>query len=226
MRFLTKLLDWIGRFQVVQAIGQYAWGLWPLVWGIVTGGVAFSAVSHSMWTLVAASIVVACGCVTLLIVSLMQERKNPEHKLKFVGPHLGVDFIKQRGSVTQRKIEHAQLGCQFRNDATFPISLIVEYADTELEDVTPPRTRYPKPPVSIGPGGLISTFDSRMEMNGYPCGPLSGKLDIKIRYGYPGHEKFVLHTKGLVSIAMDQRGAVTSITLGNLPEEQLVTRLA
>src|SRR4051812_13907170 len=102
MRLLKGLLDWIGRFQVAQAIGQYAWGLWPLAWAVITGGVGILGGATLMWALVAASVVIACGCVTVLFVSLMQERKNPEHKLKIVSPHLGVDLVQQRGPVGQR----------------------------------------------------------------------------------------------------------------------------
>jgi hypothetical protein len=51
-------------------------------------------------------------------------------------------------------------------------------------------------------------------MKNYPCQRLNGNIDLKIKYGVPGKERYVLEIKGTVDIVMEEHGFVSGIVLG------------
>jgi len=104
-----------------------------------------------------------------------------------------------------------QLGCEFINTATFPISIIVESVETEVELMTPPRTQYPKPATRVMPGVRIKIVDERIIMNNRTCSNLTGNIDMKLKYGLPVKERFDMELKGGVDINCNPNGVVTGI---------------
>jgi len=111
----------------------------------------------------------------------------------------------------QRQIEKIQLGVEIRNDATFPISVILESAESEVEGLNPPRSKYPRPATTIIPGMVVRISDEAIDMESMPCQKLTGKLDLKIKYGLPGKERFELHPKATSEIHLQSFGLITSV---------------
>ena len=54
-------------------------------------------------------------------------------------------------------------------------------------------------------------LDDRIEMDSIPCNRLSGHIDMVIKYGKKGREKFELHPYGVVDIVMTEFGFVSHI---------------
>jgi hypothetical protein len=111
-----------------------------------------------------------------------------------------------------RTLEKGQVAVELTNDATFPLSFILEAAETEVEGLTPPRTPYPKDAITVLPGNKIRSQDSAIILNSLPCGRLTGKMDYKIRYGLPGKEKYEMRLKANLEINMETYGFVTSVS--------------
>jgi len=158
-----------------------------------------------------------------------RDRQTAENKLRYNGFVFNFDLVaaspqnrKQRRAVSSaqrreaseelqtmtREIEVAQLGAEFWNVGTFPISIILEEAESEFEALTPPRTKYPKEPVTVLPGIPIRMCDERIPLNPHiECGRLEGRLKMRIRYGHPGKERHTLDVRvKRVDILMDPNG--------------------
>jgi hypothetical protein len=100
---------------------------------------------------------------------------------------------------------------QLRNDAHFPLSIILEDAESDVQDLKPPRGRFPKSPSIIGASGLFFVVDDPIDMKGHPSKNLTGNADFKIKYGYPGREKYCLDVKGSISVALEPNGSIRGI---------------
>lgn len=184
------------------------WGQFPLMWILMATAVAFMAATQS-----------------LLRSSEYRERKNPLNKIIFVQTAFNLDLVvdtglnrKQRrsqqpGTITlpARHIEKAQLGVELRNDATFPISMFLESADSTLMDFTPPRSHFPKPPTILYPGLVVRVVDDPIDMGGIAAQNLSGTLKMKIRYGLPGKERFEMNFNATAEIHIQPFGIITGI---------------
>ena len=112
-----------------------------------------------------------------------------------------------------RTLDKAQIGVELTNNSYFPISVILEKAETEIEGETPPRSAFPKPPGIIDPGASVRFMDDRIEMDQIPCQHLGGKIDMLIKYGRRGSEKYEMHVKGPVKIQIESNGFVGAIQL-------------
>ena len=86
------------------------------------------------------------------------------------------------------------------------MSLIVFSAETKIEELEPPRDKYPKRPVIIQPGATMWVHDKAIELNEMICDNLDGMMDITVKYGLPGKENFEIRQKGTVEIFMEQYG--------------------
>jgi len=160
------------------------------------------------WIMGALPLVLAAFFTLFLRVGQWRERKDPRNKFKFVSPHLGTQFLpKQQNEVPRVSI--LQLGTVMRNDASFPISLIFENAETSIGRLRPPRGAFPRPPRRVDPGEVVASVDDPIAMNGTPCGQrLFGHMHIKVRYGYPGKEIYPLEIMGSVEIELTEDGKV------------------
>jgi hypothetical protein len=205
----------VGFVQTLQGIWQAVWPYLPIVWGAVTGGAGFVTGVPLMQIMVYSAAGAAFVFMAILFASLQLERKNPENKLTVVGPMVGIDYVKQKSSNAARRIERAQWMFAIRNDAPFPISIIIESAETEIEELKPPRAKYPKSPVLLGARGLLNIMDDPIDLRGRQCGNFVGEADFTVKYGYPGKERFVLRIKGAMLAAMLANGGVTSVTLSH-----------
>lgn len=110
-----------------------------------------------------------------------------------------------------RQLDKGQVSVELRNTASFPISCILYSADTEVAGIKPPRATFPKPATTVQPGSVFRINDDRMDMNGLPCSRFSGKMDMVIKYGLPGKEKFELRLVGDLDIVMEKYGLVNQV---------------
>ena len=110
-----------------------------------------------------------------------------------------------------RTLDYGQLGVEITNNATFPISCFLEFADTEIEGFRPPRSKYPKASAMIAPGEKLRFSDDRMDMEKWPCQKLSGTGHFVLRYGLQGKEQFRLELDGAVVVVMEHFGFTSQI---------------
>ena len=112
-----------------------------------------------------------------------------------------------------RTVTYGQLGIELTNNATFPISCYLANAKTDIEGIEPPRSDFPKPPALIQAGSKIRLCDDRIELDDMECHQLSGNIDMLVRYGLPGKERFELRVKGPIAVHMERWGFVSTIVL-------------
>ena len=110
-----------------------------------------------------------------------------------------------------RTIEGMQLAVVLRNAATFPISCILNSADTEIATFKPPRSAFPKGASVISAGSTFSIPDERIDMDNISAGRLAGKLNMHIKYGLPGKEVYDLYLVCDVDILMEEYGLIKQI---------------
>jgi hypothetical protein len=97
------------------------------------------------------------------------------------------------------------------NRASFPISITLVAAKTVIEGLEPPRAKFPKPSFIIHPGTSVWIHDDPIVMNNMDCDDLDGSIDMTIKYGLPGDEKFEMTYKGTVEIFMETYGFLKGI---------------
>lgn len=79
-------------------------------------------------------------------------------------------------------------------------------AETEIEGLKPPRGKYPKEPTIIQPGTTLWVHDDPIDANNMLCDNLDGKMDIVMKYGLPGKEKYEIRHHGTVEIFVEPYG--------------------
>ena len=231
---LRRWLEWAGHVETIRAIfaGEVARTiLWPFV---VAGITMFSGIFGGlpwMWILMATAVAFAAIVHGLLRGSEYIERKNPGGKLRFTQVAYGCDLVPipqqnrqqrragQQPQFPQRFIDRVQLGIEVHNDASFPLSVIFAEAESEFEDVRPPRTNYPKAAITIPPKVTMRFMDERMAMNNFPYQPeLAGKVSVKLLYGLPGKETFELSHESTIEMRMHPSGMITHVMGGPVAE--------
>jgi hypothetical protein len=105
------------------------------------------------------------------------------------------------------------LGIEIANISFYPISCFLEKAYTEIEGEVPPRSSFPKPAYVISSGARIRFCDDIIDMEQFPCGKLLGTINLDLRYGDAGREKYGIHVEGRVTITMDHSGLVSVVQL-------------
>jgi len=91
------------------------------------------------------------------------------------------------------------------------MSIFVESAETEIEGDRPPRGKFPKPPIIVQPGTTVWIHDDPIEMDNAVCDNMDGAMDIKVKYGLPGKERFEIRHKGAVEIFMEPYGLLKQV---------------
>jgi hypothetical protein len=91
------------------------------------------------------------------------------------------------------------------------MSLFIANAETEVEGIPPPRTNYPKAPITILPGGLVRCIDLPIPMNDRPCGRLNAKMSIRVKYGMQGDETEDLNFDAVLEINLQPDGTQTQV---------------
>lgn len=182
--------------------------LWPTFMTSATALGGFLQDVPVMWIFMSSTLTCAGVMALMLWGSQYAQRRSPNGKLRLVGPQAGVDVVPPMAtklrSGQQRTVQYAQLGVLIHNTATFPLSFIVQSAESSVEGVTPPRTSYPRPATEIPPGMIMSTSDERMDMNEMPIKDLQGKLSMRILYGLKGREHLALDVD--ITVAMRSQG--------------------
>jgi hypothetical protein len=236
-----RALEWLGNISLVQSIASteiVRTVIWPAVLAMLTGGAGVFGGLPLMWVIMASCLAFAGTMVGLLSGSMYLDRQNPHNKLKFKGTHFQFDLDPARmpaqGNRHQRRaqavigpqrmlpsnelmvgvprtLETGQIAVELSNDATFPLSFILESAETEVEGHTPPRGQFPKPAITLLPGTTVRSNDDRIVPDSLPCQRLTGKIDFKFRYGLPGNEKFEMRLKADLDIQMESFGFVIGV---------------
>jgi hypothetical protein len=183
----------------------------PAVMTAATGTAGYLGGIPAMWIIMASSITFAVIVMGLLFISIYRERESAEGKLRFTSTVFQYDLIPFKPNRPQRRaagqqygvkaiilepsirhIENGQLGVEVFNGGTFPLSVILEAADTAIENKTPPRVQYPKPASLLLPGLPARICDERISLNSMECRRLEGRCYMSIRYGRPGKERYRL----------------------------------
>jgi hypothetical protein len=222
-------IDTVGRFQVLQT----AWG-WigpfagPTVLAIAAAVSGYFQHTPVMWIIMATSMTFVCVLGAIMIAYLFQIISSPADKLRFVSAIVPCDVNKNQADLSGRAaratnlvrtIDKMQVGILVQNVGRFPISIILFEAETELDGITPPRVRYPKLPADCHPSSTHMLTDEIIDMKSRKCADMQGRLDMKVKYGNRGNEKYELHIKGTVFVKMSADGAITH-TMLNLDTNQ------
>jgi hypothetical protein len=119
----------------------------------------------------------------------------------------------------KRTIKNGQIGVELQNFATFPLSVLLFAATTELAGELPPRTSFPKSSALIQPGSIFNINDDRIAMDGIPCGRMDGQLDMTIKYGLPGKERFELRFVANLDVRMEEWGYISQVASSWQPHD-------
>jgi hypothetical protein len=187
--------------------------IWPVASSVLTAAAGYLGHVPVMWIMMAVAIVFACVTQSWLRISEIMERMNPRNKLAYVQTVVHFDLkggpaLANVGGSTgrPRKLEQMQIGVELQNRSSSPISLSIANAETEIEGLFPPRTNYPKAAITILPGGLVRCFDLPIPMKDKPCGRISAKMSIKVKYGMQGDEDEELNFDAVLDIALQPDG--------------------
>ena len=201
---------------------------------VTAGGAGWIGHMPLMWIIMAAALTFMGTMVGIFFSGTYRDRISPEHKVLYQGTHVGVDLTElprkarraqATGAVPARTIEKIQIGIYLQNAARFPISVLLENAETEVEEETPPRSMFPKRPTIIVPGNTVFVVDDAIPMHGHVCERLEGRMKLKLLYGMPGREKYSLYFAARLDIVMYPNGVMQQVlTNWDSPNTSLPTR--
>jgi hypothetical protein len=234
MRWINGILDWIGRWQVAQSIWLFAKPfLLPSMLAAAAGGAGWFGHLPLMWIIMAAALTFMGSMVGIFFGGTYRDRITAEHKVRYLGTHVGFDLnelprkarrAQATGAVPARTLSKVQVGVVLHNSARFPISVILEHAETEVEGELPPRSMFPRKPTLIVPGNTVFVMDDAILMHDHACEKLDGHMDMRIRYGFPGREKHHLQFAARLDILMRPDGVMQQIfTNWDSPDVSLPT---
>lgn len=218
---MSKFLDWIGRLQTVQSIYLFAKPfLWPALGAALTGSLGIVGHQPFMWVVMAVALTFMAVTVGVYFARSYRDQISPAHKIRYNGTIVNYDLTslarrarraQQTGAIPARTIEKVQVGVSLHNSANYPITIFLENAETEMEGETPPRSMFPKQATTILPGNTVFVMDDPIDMNNHPCEKLEGHMNLRIKYGYKGREKFSLQFAGRVEVLMRPEGFIGGI---------------
>ena len=221
MGWFRAILDWIGRWQIAQSLWLFAKPiLLPVVLAAAAGGAGFAGHLPLMWIIMATALTFMGAMVGIFFGGTYRDRTTAEHKVLYQGTHVGCDLTElprkarraqATGLTPARTIEKIQVGVYLMNAARFPISVILQDAETEIEGETPPRTMFPRPPTVIVPGNTVFVVDDAIPMHGHVCEKLDGRMKLALRYGLPGKEKYLMHFSAKLDLVMRPDGVMQQI---------------
>jgi hypothetical protein len=227
----VRLFHGIGHAETIHTIAQAEFVrtlLFPTVTAMATGTAGVLGGIPIMWVIAATAVAFMGAAQGVLSASTYLERKNPAYKLQVLKTLFNYDLVaiaapnrKQRKSAAAqggapaipafRHLVKGQLGIEIWNRASFPISIIVSAAETEVEGLKPPRATFPKKPVIIQPGTTMWVHDDPIEFDNMLCDNLDGKMDLTVKYGLPGKENFEIKYRGAVEVFMESYGLLKGI---------------
>lgn len=238
-------LEWTGHAEAIHALvtADFVTRLvWPTVATVLGATSGWFGGIPLMWIIVGSTLIFMAVTQSLLRMDEYRERKNPAHKLAVVRTLFNFELVPisppnrkhrrsaaaQGGAPAVPAVRHfvkGQLGFEVWNRSSFPISLIVMAAKTKIEDNEPPRADYPNKAIIIQPSTTMWVHDKPIDLEDMICDNLDGSMDILIRYGLPGDERFEIHQKGTVEIFMEQYGHFKGLYFHPDPETDSPTPL-
>jgi hypothetical protein len=218
---LEELIDWAGRFQLVKGVLV---AIWPAIFAGATAFVGFKEDQPYMWIIMASFLVFMAATVAFVYVSYWKESRTPVNKLRYMQTVVNYELVPfnrkaerakasaaNKDKVLRRQISKTQIGVMLRNEARFPISVLLYSAETEMEGEKPPRSNFPKSSVILLPGNTVNLLDMPIDMKGIPCEKLEGNMNLVVKYGFPGKENNKLEFRAKVEAMMQPSGFITGI---------------
>jgi hypothetical protein len=213
---MTKM-EW-GKEARSQAIGIAIGFLIPSISTFLTVVFGVSEKFGTPVILVFASIVLFFTTATVFLVQASRWFVDVEHKLRYVSTHVGVDLERDNRAAqakvskpqTNRKLSKIQIGVQLFNAANYPVSAFTESVRTSIEGHCPKETAV-KRPVIIGPGNQLVMADHAIDLTDTACGPLKGRIEMTIKYGQKGKEKYTLEFKADLQIFIQPDGRLSQV---------------
>jgi hypothetical protein len=206
--------------------------VWPWIAAVLIGAAGYYGHQPIMWVLMAVALGFMGVSVGFFFVDSYRQRKSPLNKFLYAGTVFNYDLkpmarqarrAAATGVVQARLLDKAQVGVFMHNSAPFPISANVEFADTEIEGIKPPRSLFPRQSVTILPGNTVIMADDPIPMDGHPCEKLEGRMNLTIKYGFAGKQKYELHFRGRVEAMMRPEGFLQGTYTHWDPEQTLPT---
>jgi len=217
MGWIKGILDQFGRAQVVQYIFSLAikYAL-PVILASLAGFSGYAGGAALMWIMMACALTAAGISHTRYVLTEHQIKNSPSDKLRLVSAITSPTLVltnreSRRNDINQRHISELQIGVLLQNISHFPISIIVESANTECNGKKPPRITYPLPAFELLPNNVAAITDGSINMEGTPCQAIECILKISIRYGKRGKEKYKMSFNGKVTANIQPNGQL----LGN-----------
>ena len=94
---------------------------------------------------------------------------TPTHKILYAGTVVNFELhplnrLSRRASAATNKpihraLDKMQVGVALQNSASFPISVLLAEANTEMDGRKPPRSLFPKKPVLVFQGNVVTITD-------------------------------------------------------------------
>jgi hypothetical protein len=209
-------LDQIGRAQLLYTFAAYGLPILASSTAVVAGLLEREPV---MWIITAAVLILFAGVGAFYHLISVMQFITPMGKLRYSNTMVACDLANIRPGRTKaisqavihhRHIEKMQVGVYLLNAAHFDMSAFIEEANTSMDGKTPPRATYPKPAVIIRPGQVVFMLDDAIDMQGRACSNITGRLEMTIKYGTPGREKYDLQFRGSIEVHMRNTGLMTS----------------
>jgi hypothetical protein len=238
-KWIFKGLDAVGHYETIQSILHVEFVRTLLVPAVTTALTVVAGYVQGlpiMWIMVGGSLVFMGVTQGMLRAAELRLMANPLNKLVVVNVHFARDMasapMPPQGNRHQRRtqavvpqmipghsivlgvpreLEWGQIGVEIKNNAVFPISIILQDANSEIAELRPRRGNFPKAPSLMQPGASVTVMDDRIEMNDVACGRLAGKLDMLIKYGLRGDEEFEMRLLADLEIVMEPSGMVLQV---------------
>lgn len=183
-RLIIDLLDWIGRFLLIQPFVA------PTIGAAVTVMSNFFGGSIPWpYVLAAAAFVFAALARGLVAVDEWRFQTDPSGKLVFSSMLYGFDHLAQPGGPAGISI---QVGISLTNLARFPIFFEVERMDSYFEGRVPKKKNWISKPIQISAGGTGYWRDEKIDFEHFDSPKGDGRLSYKIAYWRYPERKFFL----------------------------------
>ena len=183
IRTIREAEAWHGLVTWDVAARMFPWGLSAVtaITGWI-GGLPF------MWIMVGAAVVAAAVLNILSKGNELAYRWGAEHKLSIEGLDLRAEFDEDRRPLVFKQID-ARLG--IANTATFPISIIIEDWIFSVDGYSPTEAAPSKKVVIPAMSGISHSTGGMQFHHRFGDG-MPARLKVRLRYGKPKAERFVL----------------------------------
>ncbi len=179
-----------------------AWDIWGWVSApVVCSGVTVMAgyMQGIPWMFIwVGAILAGAGAVHFLFIASNHKfQRNPEHKLRFVGPLVGREGVD--GSLLH-------IGFELHNSAVFPIEVEVGEMATSCENRIPAAdVKWRKQTIKIEPGEIRFFRDGVIDVASVTEELMVGQMQFSLNYGHPGKRRYDMDRDLNLYIPLDRR---------------------